>query len=88
MWHKLTFKENIIMKVTKAHKALINYNHEFNVEVAIPSGLSITNITASGYDENYNFLNDFSFLPEDLEYLKHDLTYRGYNVPTEYIENI
>lgn len=76
------------MKVTKAHTATINYNHKFNVELEIPAGLPVTSQTALGYDENYNFLNDFSFLPEDLEYIKHDLIYRGYNVPVKYLENI
>ena len=76
------------MKVTKAHKAMINYNHKFNVEVDIPAGLPVSSQTASGFDENYNFLNDFSFLPEDLQFLKHDLVYRGYNVPLEHLENI
>ncbi|HHB9680544.1 TPA: hypothetical protein ACOAY7_002927 [Vibrio cholerae] len=74
------------MKVTKAHKAKINYHHKFDVEVDIPEGLPVTHQTACGYDERYNFLNDFSFLPEELSHLKHDLIYRGYNVPLEFIK--
>jgi len=76
------------MKVTKAHTAKINYNHKFDVIVDIPEGLPVTSQTAMGYDENYNFLNDFSFLPKKLEYLKHDLIYRGYNVPENFLKTL
>lgn len=79
------------MKVTKAHTATLTFGHgrhKYNVLIDIPAGLKVTSQTACGYDENYNFLNDFSFLPEDLQYLKHDLVYRGYNVPTEHLQTI
>lgn len=49
------------MKVTKAHKAVINYNHKFNIDFDIPAGLPVTSQTSLGWDENYNFLNDFFF---------------------------
>lgn len=71
------------MKVTKAHTANI-----FGVSLEIPEGLATTNQTAIGYDESYNFLDDFSFLPKELQYLKHDLTYYGYNVPKEFLKKL
>ena len=33
-------------------------------EITIPKGTRVTHQTACGYDENYNFINDFSWVPK------------------------
>jgi hypothetical protein len=58
----------------------------------IPKGAEVTSQTACGIDEDYNFLTDFSFLPlvDGVRQLGliHDLTYYGYNVPSDLIEEV
>lgn len=76
-------------KVTKAHTATIKHGNRYTpVDLAIPAGLAITNQTAMGIDPNYNFIADLSWLPKELEFLRHDLTYSGYNVPSNQLQEI
>lgn len=76
-------------KVTKAHTAIIKYGNRYTpVELAIPAGLTVTSQTAMGHDPSYNFIADLSWLPADFEYLRHDLTYSGYNVPTDQLQTV
>ena len=59
--------------------------------ITVPKGTRVTHQTACGIDENYHFVNDFSWVkphPGGVpQYgLLHDLTYYGLNVPKEFIE--
>ena len=63
-------------------------------DIVIPKGTKITNLTASGIDENYNFIEDLSWIPQ-LDFngekvnnfsLIHDATYRGISIPKEKVE--
>jgi len=52
----------------------------------IPKGTRITNQTACGKDDNYNFIDDFSWYKPHLkgfarEMALHDMIYRGVNIP-------
>ena len=59
-------------------------------KITVPAGTRITHNTACGYDEEYNFVDDLSWI--DVNYphikfgLKHDCTYYGINVPSEYVK--
>ena len=53
--------------------------------ITIPKGTKTTNKTALGIDNNYNFINDFSWIPLDVNGNKqfgliHDATYYGINI--------
>jgi hypothetical protein len=59
-------------------------------EITVPKGTKVTHWTANGYDENYHFVEDLSWVKKyddgSLQYgLLHDLTYYGLNVPKEFI---
>jgi len=63
-------------------------------KLVIPKGTPTTHQTACGYDENYNFIADLSWVPT-FEFngkqvkqsaLIHDLTYYGLNIPREFLE--
>jgi len=65
-------------------------------DIVIPKGTKITNQTASGIDENYNFISDLSWIPT-IEFggkqvqnfsLIHDATYRGISIPKEKVETV
>lgn len=61
-------------------------------ELTVPKGTAITNQTAMGVDENYNFVADLSWVPLDengnkQSGLLHDLEYRGLNIPAEHVVN-
>ena len=74
-----------------------NYRTEFIVAntnygtLTIPKGTSLTHNTAMGFDENYHFVNDFSWVEKHkdgtVQYgLLHDLQHYGINVPKEYVD--
>ena len=79
------------MKVTS--EQIIVSDYRGYGELVIPKGTEVTNLTASGHDENYNFINDFSFIPPYSDGTKqsgliHDLTYYGYNVDKSLVEEV
>lgn len=63
----------------------------FGYDVVIPAGTRVTHRTATGIDENYNFIDDLSWIPLlDIAGMKiknssliHDATYYGINVNKE-----
>jgi hypothetical protein len=57
-------------------------------QIEVPAGTAITHQTALGYDENYNFVNDFSWIPKDMPLMLHDAIYYGINIPKEYVSEI
>lgn len=68
------------MKVTTQDVTLEFMHHG---EITIPKGTRVTNQTALGVDENYNFVDDLSWI--DSPILRHDATYYGINVPKEFV---
>ena len=65
-------------------------------EITIPKGTKITNKTAMGYDENYNFISDLSWI-KHVEFngqmipqygLVHEATYYGISIPKEKVEEV
>lgn len=55
-------------------------------DIAIPKGTATTHQTATGKDENYNFINDFSWIPKykdgtPMHGLIHDAIHYGINIP-------
>jgi hypothetical protein len=58
-------------------------------KITVPKGIPVTHQTACGFDPNYNFVSDLSWVPlvnGIKQYgLIHDLKYYGLNVPKEYI---
>lgn len=62
-------------------------------EIIVPKGTRTTHRTACGIDENYNFVDDFNWVPEFemngkkiKQYgLIHDLTYYGLDIPKEFL---
>lgn len=67
------------------------YNYEGFGPVTVPVGTKVTHQTACGYDENYNFVADFSWIktnyPTIDRVLLHDAIYYGINVPKEYVND-
>ena len=53
--------------------------------VTIPKGVRVTNKTACGVDNNYNFVDEFEFVDNIL--IKMDLETHGANVPKEFVED-
>ena len=49
-------------------------------DIVIPAGTRVTSQTACGYDLNYNFIDDLSWIPKNQGCLKHDATYYGINI--------
>ena len=61
-------------------------------KITVPSGTRVTHNTALGYDENYCFVDDFSWI-KDVDGipqygLLHDAKYYGINIPKEFVEDI
>ena len=61
------------------------------MDLVIPKGTRVTNQTANGIDDDYNFIDDFSWhKPELTGFARsmelHDMTYRGINIPKDKIE--
>ena len=56
--------------------------------IVIPKGTPTTHQTACGIDENYNFINEFSWIPAKYPLLKHDATFYGANIPADELEEI
>lgn len=56
--------------------------------ITIPKGTAITHQTALGIDLNYNFVNDFAWIPKDMPLLRHDAVYYGINIPADLVEEI
>lgn len=57
--------------------------------ITVPKGTQVSNKTAEGFDDNYNFVTDFNWIEENYptikDLLKHDAYYYGINVPKEYL---
>jgi len=53
------------------------------VDFTIPIGATVSNQTATGPDDNYRFWADFRKFIKD-EFVLHELTYYGINIPAEY----
>jgi len=63
--------------------------HDYG-ELTVPKGTKITNQTAMGVDENYNFVDDFSWVGRDSDgnkqaLLLHDLEHVGLNIPSKHV---
>jgi len=61
--------------------------------LTIPKGTYLTHQTANGINENYHFVADFSWVKKHKDgsldrLLLHDLSYRGIDVPKEYVEYV
>jgi hypothetical protein len=64
--------------------------HWRGFEITIPKGTAITHTTACGYDENYNFVNEFGWLKNHPYYsfaMLHDALHYGINVDREYVSH-
>lgn len=71
----------------KTAKTIKPYAVKFGgYDITIPTGSTVSNVTACGYDDNYRFWSDFDSVTKDRPLLRHDLIYRGINVPKEYCE--
>lgn len=74
------------MKITK-QDVTINFAHYG--KITVPKGTKITNKTALGNDENYNFVDEFNWIktnyPNIERCLTHDAIYYGINIPKEYV---
>jgi hypothetical protein len=55
-------------------------------DITIPKGTATTHNTALGEDKNYNFINQFDWVPKNMPLLKHDAVYYGIDIPAELIE--
>lgn len=62
--------------------------------ITVPKGTRTTHVTACGVDENYNFVDEFSWIPKiELpggrlvidQMMLHDATYYGIDIPKEYV---
>jgi hypothetical protein len=78
------------MKVTKEELKIKFRDYG---EIIIPKGTRTTNKTACGIDENYNFVDNLSWIPTHDNGVKqygliHDATYYGINIPKDKIEEI
>lgn len=60
-------------------------------EITVPKGTRTTNMTAMGYDSNYNFVDEFEWVekqyPEISSILISDLKIYGLNIPKKHLEN-
>jgi hypothetical protein len=54
-------------------------------DITIPKGTRITHQTAIGFDSNYCFVDDLTWIPKNQPLLRHDAFYYGINVPSEYV---
>lgn len=59
-------------------------------EITIPKGTLLTNQTACGFDANYHFVQDFSWIKRDYpriaNILTHDVRYYGINIQREFVD--
>ena len=55
-------------------------------DIVIPKGTRVTHQTAMGFDPNYNFIDDLSWIPKEQYGLRHDATYYGINVDAKYVD--
>jgi hypothetical protein len=60
-------------------------------DIAVPVGSTVTNLTATGYDDHYRFWSDFHEYVRELtgfkdSMLQHDLMHYGLHIPAEYCE--
>lgn len=60
-------------------------------EIVIPTGSTVSNKTAMGYDDRYRFWSDYHKIAKELtgfdnSTLLHDLTHYGINIPAKYCE--
>lgn len=73
-------------KVT-ANSVTINFRNYG--EITIPKGVLVTNETAMGTDDKYNFVDEFEWIdsnyPLVAQSLKMDAQTYGINIPQEYI---
>ena len=72
-------------------KEVINM-HFRGYDISIPKGTRITHQTACGFDPNYNFISDLSWI-KSVNGIKqygliHDATYYGINISKNKIEKI
>ena len=78
------------MKTSKEYKVHFKAaNTDYGI-LTIPKGTLLTHQTACGPDENYHFVDDFSWVERNEDGSKqygllHDLEYRGIDVPKEYV---
>lgn len=78
------------------HKVKKDYTFETGEKfmkhtVTVPKGTRLTHMTAMGIDTNYNFVDDWSWYRPDVtgyarRMMLHDFTYRGVDVPTDFVE--
>ena len=61
-------------------------------EIVVPKGTRVTNQTACGYDEKYNFVDDLRWIKKNYStidrILLHDAYYHGIDIPKEFIEEV
>lgn len=73
-------------KIT-ANSVTVNFRHYG--EIVVPKGVVVTNETALGIDEKYNFVNEFDWIDTDYPHiaqlLKMDAQNYGINIPKEHI---
>lgn len=54
-------------------------------DLTIPKGIRLSHMTTCGYDPDYHFIADFSWVDKSNSNLLHDLIYYGYNVPKKFV---
>ncbi|MEQ9201529.1 MAG: hypothetical protein RLO09_03025 [Cyclobacteriaceae bacterium] len=77
--------------MTKRTNKIITMEFMGHGKITIPKGTTVTNMTAIGIDENYNFINDLSWIEPHANGVKnysliHDATYYGIRVNSEDVE--
>lgn len=59
-------------------------------EIVIPKGTKLTNMTATGKDENYHFVDEFQWMKKKYasisNILIHDAKHYGINIPKEFVK--
>ena len=61
----------------------------YGYDIIVPINSIVSNSTACGYDDNYYFWENWQKIVEEItgfkeSGLKHDLTYYGLNIPSEF----
>jgi len=79
--------EDIMLRTTQD----ITINFRGHGEITIPKGTRCTHMTACGFDENVNFVDDLSWIPTYPNGMKrqgliHDARYYGIMIPAELVE--
>lgn len=58
--------------------------------ITVPKGTLVTHRTAMGFDQNYHFVDSFTWISENYNSiawsLTHDVKYYGINIPSEFID--